>query len=591
MLHDQGNLHERVNRLRFEPNKVQKALDQDPSNSVLRDEAVAYVQAFNEAKIDEERFLSQKSFIGTSMACDDLNTLRLFYKKVSVASNANMICPIENDEIKRAMFNIGDDKAQGPDGYTSTFLKKGLGCCCHDVCNAIHDFFSNGQLLKEINHTFLALIPKVTTPLKVNDYWPISCCNVMYKCISKILTNRIFEGIKEVVSENQYAFVLGRRILDNILITQELMHNYHRNRGPPRAKEGYVKAILFRLIFSTSYGDLDSYSSKEDDLFIFARDDVESTKVIMDSLDEFKRVSGLVPSIPKSTTFFCNVLNHVKITILNIMTFSEGEFPIKYLGVRLNSSRLLNRDCKVLVEKARNRIGDWKNKLLSFAGRLQLCKSVISSMQVYWASVLVIPKGIISDIQQLLRGFLWCNDEYKRGKVKVTWDDICLPKHEGGLGLRSHIIREGYTIQSCVADLVVIGAWNWPQAWLLKAPNLALIPTHILDITHNDCMRWCGLNGNMTDFSVKCAWEVLCLCGNEVWALVRKLAGMDHVPPVLEQIMLWFQPMTSKRTVKGVVVMPICVFQKVQQSLLWDLFASQSIPQLKSTKDEKDGFE
>ncbi|GJY60029.1 putative RNA-directed DNA polymerase, eukaryota, reverse transcriptase zinc-binding domain protein [Tanacetum coccineum] len=75
---------------------------------------------------------------------------------------------------------------------------------------------------------------QVSTPLKINDYRPISCCNVIYKCISKILTNRIIDGIKEVVSDNQSAFVPGRRISDNILITQELMHNYHRNRGPPR---------------------------------------------------------------------------------------------------------------------------------------------------------------------------------------------------------------------------------------------------------------------------------------------------------------------------------------------------------------------
>ncbi|GKF15586.1 hypothetical protein Tco_0057048 [Tanacetum coccineum] len=114
------------------------------------------------------------------------------------------------------------------------------------------------------------------------------------------------------------------------------------------------------------------------------------------------------------------------------MPFSEGGLLVKYLGVPLISSRLLNKDCKILVEKAKNRIGDWKNKSLSFAGRLQLCKSVISSMHVYWASVLIIPKGIIHDIQQLIRGFLWCNGEYKRGKAKVAWKAICLPKHEGG---------------------------------------------------------------------------------------------------------------------------------------------------------------
>ncbi|GKC38640.1 putative reverse transcriptase domain, reverse transcriptase zinc-binding domain protein [Tanacetum coccineum] len=198
-----------------------------------------------------------------------------------------------------------------------------------------------------------------------------------------------------------------------------------------------------------------------DDLFIFARGEVDSAKVIMDSLDEFKRVSGLNPSIPKSTAFFCNVLNHVKMAILNVMPFVEEKLPVKYLGVPLISSRLINRDCKVLVENARNRIGDWKNKSLSFAGRLQLCKSVISSMQVYWASVLVIPMGIDEDIQQLIRGFLWCNGEYKRGKAKVAWNVICLLKREGGLGLRS-----------------------------LEVFNLALMTTHIWNIVSNKESLW-----------------------------------------------------------------------------------------------------
>ncbi|GJR95888.1 putative RNA-directed DNA polymerase, eukaryota, reverse transcriptase zinc-binding domain protein [Tanacetum coccineum] len=48
--------------------------------------------------------------------------------------------------------------------------------------------------------------------------------------------NRIKEGLEDVVSDNQSDFVLGRRISDNILITQELMHNYHLNRGPPRCE-------------------------------------------------------------------------------------------------------------------------------------------------------------------------------------------------------------------------------------------------------------------------------------------------------------------------------------------------------------------
>ncbi|GJY81166.1 protein LAZ1 [Tanacetum coccineum] len=353
-----------------------------------------------------------------------------------------MVRNVTNEEIKTAMFDIGDDRAPGPDGFTPAFFKKNWDIVGNDVCNAMREFFINGQLLKEINHTFLALIPKVSTPLKVTDYRSISCCNVLYKCISKILTNRIIDGLKEAISENQSTFIPGRRISDNILITQELMHNYHRNRGPPRClfKVDIQKAYdtvdwnflatilkcfgfhnkmvkwIMACVTSASLslcinGDiLGFFKGKRglrqgdpispylftmvmelvnicfaDDLFIFTRGDVESAWLIMEALDEFKKSSGLVPSIPKSMVYFCNVQNHIKMDILSIMSFAEGTLPVKYLGVPFISSRLLNRDY----------------------------------------------------IEQLMRGFLWCNGELKRVKAKVAWDIICLPKREGGLDIRS----------------------------------------------------------------------------------------------------------------------------------------------------------
>ncbi|GKD17074.1 putative reverse transcriptase domain, reverse transcriptase zinc-binding domain protein [Tanacetum coccineum] len=218
-----------------------------------------------------------------------------------------------------------------------------------------------------------------------------------------------------------------------------------------------------------------------DDLFLFAHGEVELARLIMDALDEFKMVSGLVPSIPKSTTFFCSVGNNIKTSILNIMPFFEEDLLVKYLGVPLISSRLLNRYCKILVEKVQNRIGDWKNKSLSFAGRLQLCKSVIASMHVYWASILVIPTGIINDIEQLMCGFLWCNGKLKRGRAKVAWIDIYLPTDEGGLGLRS-----------------------------LEVFNLALMTTHLWNIAFNRESRWVR-------------WiHTYKLCGRTIWDIQPK---------------------------------------------------------------------
>ncbi|GKB70196.1 putative reverse transcriptase domain, reverse transcriptase zinc-binding domain protein [Tanacetum coccineum] len=121
-------------------------------------------------------------------------------------------------------------------GITAGSLKRlGSGILwAMNLLKAIHEFFTNGKLLKELNHTIIALIPKVKSPSRVNDYRPISCCNVLFKCISKIIANRIKQSLKILISPNQSAFIPGRSISDNILLTQELMHNYHLDRGTPR---------------------------------------------------------------------------------------------------------------------------------------------------------------------------------------------------------------------------------------------------------------------------------------------------------------------------------------------------------------------
>ncbi|GJT91737.1 hypothetical protein Tco_1080582 [Tanacetum coccineum] len=499
-------------RLRIEVDQVQRDLDKDPYNQVLREEEVAYVKAFNDALLMEERFLKQKAKIEWLRVGDSnsayfhkgvhqtLNSDNLFCNKLDSNVASFMIRSMSNQEVKEAIFSMGNDKSPGPDGYTADFFKEAWDIVSNDVTKAVKEFFTNGTLLKEVNHTIIALIPKIASPTRINDYQPISCCNVIYKCISKIIANRIKDSLKTLVSPNQSAFVPGRRISDNILLTQEIMHNYHLDRGPPRCafkvdsqkaydtvdwaflrkfylvldftlewllglwnvwKRGlrqgdplspYIFTLImevFTLMLQRKVRDSNLFTYHRyydklkltnlcfaDDLFLFAHGDANSACVIMACLDEFKGVSGLVPSLPKSTAYFCNVLNHTKLAILNIISFEERHLPVKYLGVPLISSRLIYRDCKELIDKVRSRIQDWKNKSLLAAGRLQLIRSVIGSMHVYWASVFILPSRILLDIEQLMRGFLWCQGDLRKGKAKVAWEVVYLPRNEGGLGIR-----------------------------------------------------------------------------------------------------------------------------------------------------------
>lgn len=72
---------------------------------------------------------------------------------------------------------------------------------------AIHNFFRTRGMLREVNATCIALVPKHPSPTSLGDYRHIACCGVVYKCITKILSNRMRFFIPEVISLNQLAFV------------------------------------------------------------------------------------------------------------------------------------------------------------------------------------------------------------------------------------------------------------------------------------------------------------------------------------------------------------------------------------------------
>jgi hypothetical protein len=89
-----------------------------------------------------------------------------------------------------------------------------------------------------------------------------------------------------------------------------------------------------------------------------------------------------------------------------------------------------------IVTRIRLRLSRWKNRLLSFGGRLVLLKSVMTSLPVYALSFFKPPSGIISSLESLLSNFFWGGGEGHRKNAWISWQTVCMGQEHGGLGVR-----------------------------------------------------------------------------------------------------------------------------------------------------------
>ncbi|GJW64567.1 RNA-directed DNA polymerase, eukaryota, reverse transcriptase zinc-binding domain protein [Tanacetum coccineum] len=491
-----------------------------------------------------EQFVNHfQNFLGIASSVQNFDMGSLNSKVVCDEDAQRMIMNVSEEEIKDALFDICDNKAPGPDGYSAKFYKSAWSVIKNEVCDAIMEFFRTGRMLGEVNATLITLVPKSKTPQKVSDYRPISCCNIIYKIISKILTNRIKSALCKLVSHCQSAFIPGRQITDNILLTQELLRGYNWKNGARR--------VALKIDIQKAY----------DTIMVCVRTAAFTINVngvracyfkggrgLRQALDMFSSVSGLNPNIGKSTVFFRNVKEQDKQEILSILPFKIGSLPVSYLGVPLITKHLTFTDCKVLIDKVKIKVNDWKNKMLSYAGRLQLIASILSSMQVYRASVFMLPKSVVNDINKLLKGFLWCQGELSKGKAKVAWKQVCKPKDEGGLGIKNlslwnevlmakHLwnvatmkeslwvkwIHKGpeplikyipmETIRQAglesnvkLKDMIKNGLWKWPREW--NSTFMHNLPNFVPKLIEGskDSYLWETNDGKCKNFSTNRAW-------------------------------------------------------------------------------------
>ncbi|KAL8157814.1 hypothetical protein AgCh_002506 [Apium graveolens] len=330
---------------------------------------------------------------------------------ISLEQNLKLVSDVTREEVKSALFQMHPDKTPGPDGMTPAFFQKHWDILGENIFKMTRDFFTTGVILQGLNDTNIVLIPKKKNPTAVGDMRPIALCNVLIKVITKVLANRLKGLLDNIVSPTQSAFVPGRMISDNIMVSFEIMHYLKRRKF---GKEGYM---ALKLDMSKAYDRI-----------------------------EWSFLQAMLRKMGFSDWWVHLVLQCVSTVSYTIVYGTQEMGPIHpnrdehstYLGLPNISGRNKSTMLGYLKDKVKSIVRRWDDKHVSRSGKEILIKSVAQTLPTYAMNVFLLPLDITRDIEKCLSKFWWNTDQPQKSQIKwMSWDRMSKHKTRGGLGFRN----------------------------------------------------------------------------------------------------------------------------------------------------------
>ncbi|KAK4384096.1 Retrovirus-related Pol polyprotein from type-1 retrotransposable element R2 [Sesamum angolense] len=345
----------------------------------------------------------------------DLRYLRSWARHIITEEEANSLSrPITTDDMKNAIFDIEEDRAPGPDWFSSGFFKAAWPVVGAEVMTAVMDFFSTG-------YNQSRLPPRCALKVDLRKAYDTVEWDFLVATLHLFgFLMAFIRWIEECVTTLHFSLYLNGEVHGFFAGARGL------RQGDPMSPYLFVLVMEDLNLFQLSFAD---------DLLLLSKAEVRSVNLFRRGLEVFASLSGLHTNPQKSQLIISKAAQGIRSALIDTLGYQEGQLPVRYLGLPLISSHLTISDCQPLFQKIDRRNNGWEGTSLSFTGRVQLIKSVLLALGVYWAMAFLLPKGVIKEIVKRLRNFLWKGTSAS-GYPKVARDLACRPLEEGGQGIR-----------------------------------------------------------------------------------------------------------------------------------------------------------
>lgn len=182
-----------------------------------------------------------------------------------------------------------------------------------------------------------------------------------------------------------------------------------------------------------------------DDTILVLTADITQVNQIRNLLLHFTTKTGLKVNYHKSVIIPINVSAAKLEIIKSTLGCQLGSFPFTYLGLPLSTHKLTIEDFTAMMQRIERRISGCST-LISYDARLQLIKSVYSSLPTYFMCCLALPLGVEEQINKYLKHCLCRNfGSEEMGTTMIAWDLVCKPKTQGGLGVLDLVNQNSFT--------------------------------------------------------------------------------------------------------------------------------------------------